>query len=121
MMLFDVQNEVAVVIGATGVLGGKIAEGLGQAGAKVAVVGRNSERGQACARRIQDAKGTARFFQADAMSRGDLKAAHEEITRVFGVPTVLVNAAGGNDGKATVSSALKFEQIAIEDWRANFD
>ena len=44
--LFDLTNEVAVVIGATGVLGGALADGLAAAGAKVAVLGRNAERGQ---------------------------------------------------------------------------
>jgi len=38
MNLFDLTGEVAVVIGATGVLGGAIAEGLARAGARVAVV-----------------------------------------------------------------------------------
>ena len=44
MKLFDLSGDVAVVIGGTGVLGGALAEGLGQAGAKVAVLGRNAAR-----------------------------------------------------------------------------
>ena len=44
--LFDLSGEVAVVIGGTGVLGGALAQGLAEAGAKVAVLGRNSERGE---------------------------------------------------------------------------
>ena len=42
MNLFDLTNDVVVVIGATGALGGAMAEGLAAAGAKVAVVGRNA-------------------------------------------------------------------------------
>ncbi len=45
--LFDLSKEIAVVIGATGALGGAVAEGLAEAGAKIAVVGRNAERGNA--------------------------------------------------------------------------
>ena len=37
MDLFSLTGEVAVVLGATGVLGGAIAEGLAAGGAKVAV------------------------------------------------------------------------------------
>ena len=37
--MFDLSGEVAVVIGATGALGGAIAQALGEAGAKVADVG----------------------------------------------------------------------------------
>src|SRR5215211_203222 len=101
--LFDLAGEVAVVIGATGVLGGAIAEGLAAAGASVAVLGRNEERGQACVRRITDAGGKATFFQADATQPAGLGAAHQDILAALGFPTVLVNAAGGNDPKTTVT------------------
>ncbi len=109
------------MIGATGVLGGKLAEGLAQAGATIAVAGRNGERGQACVQRIEKAGGKARFFAADAVSRPSLHQAAGQIEAAFGPVTVLVNAAGGNDPKVTVTGEMKFEQIAVEDWRANFD
>lgn len=121
MNLFDLSGELAVVIGATGVLGGKAAEGLAQAGAKVAVLGRNAERGQACVQRIRKEKGGAQFFLADAISRESLQKAAAEIEKNLGPPTILVNAAGGNDPKVTVTDQFKFEQITLEDWRANFD
>jgi NAD(P)-dependent dehydrogenase (short-subunit alcohol dehydrogenase family) len=120
-MMFDLAEDVAVVIGGTGVLGGKIAEGLAHAGAKVAVLGRNPDRGEACVQRIRQAKGEARFFAADAISRESLRQAGAQIEAAFGPPTVLLNAAGGNDPKVTVTDQLKFEQIALEDWRTNFD
>jgi NAD(P)-dependent dehydrogenase (short-subunit alcohol dehydrogenase family) len=119
--MFDLSGEVAVVVGGTGVLGGKMAEGLAGAGAKVAVVGRNSGRGEACVERIPKGNGQARFFSADAVSRASLRAAAGQIEAAFGPITVLVNAAGGNDPKVTVTGDLKFEQIATEDWRANLD
>jgi NAD(P)-dependent dehydrogenase (short-subunit alcohol dehydrogenase family) len=120
-MLFDLSEETAVVIGATGVLGGKLAEGLAEAGARVAVLGRNAERGQACVQRIVQAGGQGRFFAADALSPPSLRQAAGQIEAAFGAVTVLVNAAGGNDPKVTVTADFKFEQIALEDWRANFD
>jgi len=119
--LFDLSNEVAVVIGATGVLGGALAEGLAAAGAKVAVLGRNADRGEARVKAIRDAGGVAHFYSADAMDRGSVKAAHEAITASLGGPTVLVNAAGGNDPKVTVTAERPVESIALDDWRANFD
>jgi len=120
-MMFDLSEDVAVVIGGTGVLGGKIAEGLAQAGAKVAVLGRNPDRGEACVERIRQSKGQAQFFTADAISRESLRQAGAQIEAAFGPPTVLLNGAGGNDPKVTVTDQLKFEQIALEDWRNNFD
>src|SRR5438876_4396622 len=121
MKLFDLTDEVAVVIGATGVLGGALAEGLASAGAQVAVVGRNSERGEARVKKIKQAGGHAAFFAADAHQRPCLAIARQDIESSLGVPSILVNAAGGNDAKVTVTSERTFEQIAVEDWRANFD
>ena len=119
--LFDLTNEVAVVIGATGVLGGAMAEGLAATGAKVAVVGRNAERGAARVATIKKSGGTAAFFSADAMKRDSLGAAHEQIAKSLGAPTILVNAAGGNDPKATITADMKFEDIPQANWAGVFD
>ena len=119
--LFDLSGEVAVVIGATGVLGGALAQGVAEAGAKVAVIGRNAERGQARVKEIQSAGGKAAFFAADAIQRASLREAHVAIEKALGAPTILLNAAGGNDPKVTVTPDHPFEQITLEDWRANLD
>ncbi len=121
MNLFDLSGDVAAVVGGTGTLGGAIAEALAEAGAKVAVLGRNGERGEACVRRIATRGGKAKFFSTDAMSRESLRHAHDEIQKTFGAPTILVNAAGGNDPKVIISAERKVEQIALADWQANFD
>jgi len=119
--LFDLTGETAVVIGATGVLGGALAEGLAAAGAAVAVLGRNAERGADCVGRITRAGGRARFFSVDAIDPASLTAAHRAITAELGTPTILVNAAGGNDPRVTVTPERAFENIAADDWRASFD
>jgi NAD(P)-dependent dehydrogenase (short-subunit alcohol dehydrogenase family) len=121
MKLFDLAGEVAVVIGATGALGGAVAEGLSASGAKVAVIGRNAERGNARVKAIRDLGGTTEFFAADAVKRDELRAAHQTIESALGAPTILVNAAGGNDPKVTVTAERAFEQIELADWQANFD
>src|SRR5229473_2159057 len=121
MKLFDLSGEVAVVIGATGELGGALAEGLGEAGAKVAVLGRNAERGQIRVKNIQAKGGQAAFFSADAIKKESLHAAHLAIEKALGAPTILVNAAGGNDPKVTVTPERPFESISTADWQASFD
>jgi hypothetical protein len=119
--LFDLSSDVAVVIGATGVLGGALADGLAAAGANVAVLGRSEERGRARVEAIRGAGGRADFFTADAMSRESLAEAHRAIEKTLGAPTILVNAAGGNDPKVTVTAENAFAAITVENWRANFD
>lgn len=121
MNLFDLDGEVAVVIGATGELGGAVAEGLAQAGAAVAVLGRNRDKGEARVKKISEALGQAAFFSADAVKRESLSAARAKIEAQLGPVTILVNAAGGNDPKVTVTAERAFESIQLADWQANFD
>ena len=119
--LFDLNGELAVIIGGSGVLGGALAEGLASAGARVAILDRNRERGEARAKKITDAGVEAKFFMADAVDRQSLANAHHEVEAAMGAPTILLNAAGGNDPKVTVTSDHAFEQITLDDWRANFE
>lgn len=119
--LFDLSGEVAVVLGGTGVLGGALAEGLAQAGADVAVLGRNTARGEARVAAIQAGGGTAFFASADASSKESLESALLAVTGALGAPTVLVNAAGGNGPKVTVTDNHPFESIEVHDWVASFD
>ncbi len=121
MDLFELKSEVAVVLGGTGVLGGAMAEGLALAGAAVAVLGRNSERGEARVAAIRESGGRALFVKADALDRSSLQQAAEVVRGELGDPTVLLNAAGGNDPKATVTGDLAFEDIGLEAWHGNFD
>jgi NAD(P)-dependent dehydrogenase (short-subunit alcohol dehydrogenase family) len=119
--LFDLSAEVAAVLGGTGVLGGALAEGLAGAGARVAILGRNAERGTARVEAIRKAGGVADFFETDAMDRESLARSHRAIQKAFGPPTILVNAAGGNDPKVTVTADHPFSAITLADWKASFD
>ncbi len=121
MQLFDLSDEVAVVIGGTGVLGGAMAVGLAAAGARVAVLGRNRERGDQRVEQIRTAGGQALFAPCDATQRDDLGEAHQRVCRELGQVTVLVNAAGGNSPGVTVTPELPFEEIALADWHESFD
>ena len=121
MSLFDLTDEVAVVIGATGALGGACAVAMAEAGAKIAVVGRSAERGEARVQEITEAGGTAQFFTCDAMSPDSLKTCHEAVTETLGAPSVLLNAAGGNDPDATVTPEMPFENIPLPAWAKVFD
>ena len=120
--LFELNSDVAAVLGGTGELGGLMAEALGAYGAKVAVIGRNAERGEARAKKITDAGGEARFFAADGLSADSLDAARESIAEWAGGPTsVLVNAAGGNRPDATIAPGGDVCKLPLDAWRDVFD
>ena len=110
--LFNLEKEVAVVLGGTGVLGGAMAEALAEAGARVAVVGRSEERGRERVRAIESAGGKAMFQAADAMDRDSLTRARDAIVKQWGAVSVLVNGAGGNKPEATLPARRRFLQDA---------
>ena len=118
MNLFDLTGENAVVIGGTGTLGGQIAEGLAAAGANVAVLGRREEAGAERVREIERQGGNALYVRCDALDPNSIRESRIEAAERLGEPTVLVNAAGGNDPKATVTDENRFEQIDVNDWAA---
>jgi len=119
--LFRLDQDVAVVIGGTGELGGLMAEALAAYGAKVAILGRSEERGRSRVLKISDAGGKANFYPSDALNADSLRAACDQITADFGTPTVLVNAAGGNRPDATLPPGADFCDLPIDAWRDVFD
>jgi NAD(P)-dependent dehydrogenase (short-subunit alcohol dehydrogenase family) len=121
MNLFNLDGQVAAVIGATGTLGGAIAEGLAAAGAAVAILGRNATRGRERVAAIRGTGNRAEFFACDACDRGRLESAHHAITASLGLPTILVNAAGGNSPGATITDEHPFAELPLDEWRQNFD
>ena len=119
--LFNLEQEVAVVLGGTGVLGGAMAEALAAAGARVGVVGRHEARGQERVRRIESAGGKAIFQAADALDRASLSRARDAILAKWQAITVLVNGAGGNRPDATLPPGGDFSQLPLEAWQGVFD
>jgi len=119
--LFDLTGEVAVVLGGTGALGGAMAEALARAGAKVAILGRNEERGVERVRAITEQGGTALFHAADALDADSLSRARDAIGDQWGPVHILVNAAGGNRPEATLPPGGDFCRLPLEAWRSVFD
>ncbi len=94
--LFGFNGRVAVVIGGTGVLGGELCTGLAQAGAKVVVAGRSTERGEACVAEIKELGCDATFAEVDAAERDSVSALLENVIEQHGRVDALVNCAGVN-------------------------
>lgn len=102
--LYDLSGRVAVVTGGYGVLGGSMALFLSRQGAKVAILGRNAEKGEAKAREIAAAVGgETMFLQADVLDKPALERACAKLTAEWGAANILLNAAGGNQAGATIA------------------
>ncbi|HVF10785.1 MAG TPA: SDR family oxidoreductase [Abditibacteriaceae bacterium] len=119
--LFDLADQTAVVIGGTGALGGAMAECLAGAGARVAIVGRNAERGAARVGQIEAGGGSAFFQPADALDKNSLQKARDEISQRCASIDILINAAGGNQTAATLPPGAEFSGLPLDAWRDVFD
>jgi NAD(P)-dependent dehydrogenase (short-subunit alcohol dehydrogenase family) len=119
--LFRLDGRVAVVTGATGVLGGAIARGLAGAGARVAVLGRREARAEEVAGEIRSAGGEAVAAPADVLDTGSLERVRDDLVERFGRVDVLVNAAGGNVPAATVTDGGSFFDLPTDALREVVD
>ena len=107
--LFGLSGQVAVVTGGTGVLGGALARGLAQAGAKVVVAGRSEERGLACVGEIERLGGAASFLPVDVDRRESIESLLAAALDMHGRVDMLVNGAG-------VNSASPYLEVTDENW-----
>jgi NAD(P)-dependent dehydrogenase (short-subunit alcohol dehydrogenase family) len=113
--LFSLVGKVAVTIGSGGVLGGAMAEALGSAGARVAVLDLDEDAADGRAREIRNGNGTdAMGLRVDATSRADLEGARERVVAEWGRVDILLNAPG-------INSPTPFLDIAEDEWHRILD
>ena len=101
--LFNLGEQVAVVTGGYGVLGGAIAEGLVGAGASVALLGRNREAAEERAAELRQrslAGAKVTVLTADVTDERSLRRACDDLLHEFDRIDILINAAGGNVARA---------------------
>ncbi|SDO54505.1 NAD(P)-dependent dehydrogenase, short-chain alcohol dehydrogenase family [Nakamurella panacisegetis] len=91
---FDLTGRVAVVTGGNQGLGLAFARGLGEAGAKVAILGRNTARNEDAVAALVLEGIIARAFTADVVEKASLEAAAADIRKQLGEVDILVNNAG---------------------------
>lgn len=120
--LYDLAGRVAVVTGGYGVLGGSMARYLSEQGAKVAILGRNAEKGNAKAAEIAETTGgETMFLQADVLDKEALQAACDRLCAEWGGVDILLNAAGGNQAGATIAPNQTIFDLNTESMRGVVD
>lgn len=108
--LFDLSGEIAVVTGGNGGIGRGIALGLAQAGASVAIIGRNPQKNQSVLVELLATGARALAVQVDLTDRAALQPAWQKIEQELGPVGILVN----NAGNAVLSGGVLNEKAA--DW-----
>ncbi|MDZ4801226.1 MAG: SDR family NAD(P)-dependent oxidoreductase [Bryobacteraceae bacterium] len=95
-MEIRLDNKVALITGASRGLGKAMALALAGAGAKVALVGRDTAKLDEVAAAIREAGGTAEPFQADVTNEDQVLRMERDVTAKLGKVSILINNAGVN-------------------------
>ena len=105
---FDLSGKVAVVTGGNGGIGLGMARGLAEAGADIAVVGRNEAKSIAAAAELKACGVRASAVTADVTDKAAVAAMVERVAKELGRIDILVNNAGINIRKPP--HALELEE-----------
>ena len=108
--LFDLGGRVALVTGGNGGIGRSLALGLAQAGASVAIAGRNEDKNARVLEELQAKGNPAVAVSLDVTERDELEPAVQQVESELGPISILVN----NAGIASISGGILGE--SPEDW-----
>src|SRR5687767_3359662 len=107
-------GRVAVITGGSKGLGKAMAESLGRAGAKLALVARNAAELSATAKELKGAGMEAEAFPADVTKEADVRRIEQAVVERFGKVHILINNAGINIRKSIT-------EFSLEEWNKVVD
>jgi NAD(P)-dependent dehydrogenase (short-subunit alcohol dehydrogenase family) len=119
--LYDFTGRTVVITGGAGILGGEMACALVGCGANVAILDRDPALADRLLDRLGCGPGCASVVYGDVLKRDTLIEAEDVIRSEFGPVDALINAAGGNNPKATTSADLSFFALPEDALRFVFD
>ncbi len=119
-LTFDLTDKVVVITGGAGVLGSSFSKACAQAGAKVVILGRSLEKALKLKDEIAKSGYTALAVSADVLNKESIEKAKEIVNQVFGPVDILINAAGGNDLKATTKDEYFNEETVLKNEHMHF-
>lgn len=114
--LFNISGKVAVITGASGVLGGSIARNFVIQGAKVVALGTNQDKIDRTVAELQALGGEAIGFAGDVLDISGLELIAQAVVEKWGKLDILLNIAGGNIPGATLTPEQSFFDMEIEKW-----
>ncbi len=113
--LFNLDGQVSVVVGGSGVLGGSVAEAVAKAGSKVVIVyNHGKDAAEERAGSIRKQGGEAIAVHADACVKKELEAAKNEIVSKWNKVDIVINAPG-------VNSPTPILDIQEDEWHRILD
>lgn len=113
--LFDISNQVAIVTGGAGVLGGSIAKHLLLAGAKVVILDIREENLTEGVSRLKE-YGDVIGLQCNVLDMDSLRDVRDKILAKWQGIDILLNVAGGNMPGATLTEDQTIFDMKVEDF-----
>ncbi|MCA5004481.1 SDR family oxidoreductase [Sphingobacterium bovistauri] len=112
---FSLNGKVIVVTGGTGILGESFVKALAEAGAKVAILGRNWDKAIERVQLVEALGGEGFAVQADVLNEEQIIQAKDLILEKWGTIDGLVNAAGGNLPNAVIGPDKNLFDVSVSD------
>lgn len=118
---YDLQGRTIVITGGAGILGGEIACMLVGCGANVVILDRDPALADRLMDRLGSGPGCSIVLYANVLERETLVDAQKAVHAEFGSVDTLINAAGGNNARATTGADCSFFDLPDEALRFVFD
>jgi len=114
MSLFDLRGRVALVTGGNGGIGLGMARGMAQAGAALAIAGRNMKKSEAAAAELAKLDVKTAVLEVDVANEASCRKMIDDTVKRLGRLDILVNNAGINIRKVP-------NELALEEWKQVID
>ena len=114
MSLFDLKGRVALVTGGNGGIGLGMARGMAEAGAAIAIAGRNTAKSEAAAAGLAELGVKTAVVSGDVTDEAQCRKMVEEAVTRLGRLDILVNNAGINIRKPA-------QELALAEWKEVLD
>jgi NAD(P)-dependent dehydrogenase (short-subunit alcohol dehydrogenase family) len=118
---YNLEGRTIAISGGAGILGGEMACMLVGCGANVVILDRDPALADRLMDRLGCGPGCAIVVYADVLNRDTLLEAEETIRAEFGPVDTLINAAGGNNPRATTGDDLAFFDLPEDALRFVFN
>lgn len=119
--MYDFTGRSVMITGGAGILGGEIACALVGCKANVAIVDRSPEMAERLVHRFEPAGGRAIIVYGDVLEPDVMQETTGRVLEEFGQVDYLINAAGGNNPRATTGADLSFFDLPPDALRFVFD
>jgi NAD(P)-dependent dehydrogenase (short-subunit alcohol dehydrogenase family) len=115
--MYDFTERTVVVTGGAGILGGEISCALAGCNANVVIMDRDPALADRLKVRLESSVGKAMVVYGDVLNKETLERAKDAVLAEFGSIDALINAAGGNNPRATTGPGQSFFDLPEEGLR----